>query len=272
MAIKIENQKAIVGVPENLKTTSFLRLPKENEQEGVDFLNISLKSTTQLGKELHPNYSRTFNTVLGKVASVRNFISLITIPGYPIDLVAKRNLKPEEQGTIPKERITPVNYWALVAYAMCERILQDKVVRNQLQKSNAWLTAFDTYEAPSLFKGRTNLNRNVNAPVLRMANYIAILRAICIMIKENKFNRENISEFIEQCKADPDRDAFEGVPEAIKEMLNSQSLAVECDQEADVVSMPTEAEETTGVEPEPEAEEPETPKKGKKSARKAEAE
>lgn len=285
MAIKIEDKKQ-AQVPENLKTTNFLKLPNDNEKEGVDFINISFKSDNRLARELHPNYSRTFNTILGKVASVRNFTSLITIPGYPVELVNKRNLLPEEQARIPKGRISPVNYWALVAYAICERVLQDKALKVALQKNKAYLTAFESYEAPSLFKGRTNLNRNVKSATLRMSNYIAILRAVSEMIKQHKFNRDNISEFIEQCKADPLKDVFEGVPDAIKAMLEqgtTEEVPVEAQEATDestcencescrctAESEATEEADATPESPEPEAEQPaeEAPKKGRKSAKK----
>lgn len=278
MAIKIETKNQ-PKAPENLNTTNFLKLPNDNEKEGVDFINISFKSENRLGRELHPNYNRTFNTVLGKVASVRNFISLITIPGYPVDLVNKRNLLPEEQARIPKGRISPVNYWALVAYAICERVLQDKAIKAELQKNKAYLTSFESYEAPSLFKGRTNLNRSVKSATLRMANYIAILRAISEMIKQHKFNRDDISEFIEQCKADQTKDVFEGVPDAIKAMLEQGTTAeapVEtqeatnestCESGCDTESDETSEADASPESPEPEAEEP---KKSKKTAKKAE--
>lgn len=285
MAIKIETKNQAPQVPENLKTTNFLKLPNDNEKEGVDFINISFKSENRLGRELHPNYSRTFNTVLGKVASVRNFTSLITIPGYPVDLVNKRNLLPEEQARIPKGRISPVNYWALVAYAICERILQDKKIKAELQKNKAYLTAFESYEAPSLFKGRTNLNRSVKSATLRLSNYIAILRAISEMIKKNKFNRDDISEFIEQCKADPSKDVFEGVPDAIKAMLEQGTTAEEAHVETQEATnesscgncescgCDTESDETSEADASPESPEPEAeeaPKKSKKTAKKAE--
>lgn len=254
--VRTVNEKGFAKEPEILSKNSFLKTPEENEKEGVDFINVSFKSEVWLGKELHPNYNKTFKTFAGKTGSVRLFMSLITIPGFPIELLNKR-LENEDFAKIPKEKVTLPNFWALVAYATCERVLQDKELRNKLKNNEAYLTSFENYTAPSLFKGRANLTVGVKSVNTRMACHIAILREIIAMIKEDKFTRENISEFIDKCKSFPELDIFEGIPDSVKSIIEQS-------EEANAAEAKDSVEQSIDVEP---SEDSETKSKKKSKAK-----
>lgn len=73
-----------------------------------------------------------FDTVCGKVSSVRQAMDILLIPNYPKSLVGKLYINPEDVKLIPNIRPTIPNYWGLVARITLDRITKDDMVKRML--------------------------------------------------------------------------------------------------------------------------------------------
>lgn len=74
--------------------------------------------------------------------SIKNFMDYVTKPDYPYELLAKPRLRVNEIKRIPKETIGLPNYWAVLAYALTERILQDKHLQHKIKRKHYTLYFF----------------------------------------------------------------------------------------------------------------------------------
>lgn len=191
-----------------LYSNSLLRNLNFGEKEGDRLINISTKSNTLLGRLLSPHHTSNTRLFCGKVAKLKNFMQAIKTPGYPIDLLAKSIPTAEEFKSIPRQMVSLPNYWALVAYAVVERIKQDKALADMLKANTLEFTCLDAPKEKELHGAKL-----VYSSVSRkMGAYVSIIRNIELMIKEGTFdNKEVIDKFIQDCREDKTKTIFENI-------------------------------------------------------------
>lgn len=181
-------------------------LVRGNDKEGVDYINVSKYSESELGKMLSYGYPVKVKTVFGKLGTVRAGMDFIKTPGYPTALLGKQRLTADEVNSIPRKSTSVPNYWAIVAYIMCERIDQDSKVKKLLKENVAPIfTSFNTQDDRQFFKTTVKLS----VPNMKMGRYLSIIRHIEKMLKEDRFTRDDIEQFVNDCKDHPELDIFE---------------------------------------------------------------
>ena len=134
------------------------------------------------------------------------FANAITIPGFPAELLNKFRPTKEEIAKIPREGSKVPNYWALIAYAFTEMVKSDQNLKKMLTENTLPFTA--TEERVVDFFGKLC---PLSYPNYKLGKYIAIIRLVSDMLKENKFTDENIKDFIVQCKDVPEVDILSGI-------------------------------------------------------------
>lgn len=177
--------------------------------DGVDYINITVQGETELGKMLFLTYPHTFNTILGRCASVKHFITAITKPNFPLNLLSKPKFTKAEKAKVfgNKTGVMNVpNYWALVAYAYTARVKADKKLQELLIANTLDFVSFKVYRDKMIFGKSVNLM----VPDTSMVRYIGIIKYIETMLKEGKFNNENIEKFINDCKYHPELEILDG--------------------------------------------------------------
>lgn len=205
--VKVENKSI-------LKDMTKLNNIVLGENEGERLINISVKSNNVLGRLLSPLH--TSNTLLfcGRVAKIKAFMEAIKTPGYPLELLGKDFLSKKDLDSIPRQKVELPNFWALVAYAVCERVKQDTKLMDMLKVNNL---EFTILEKPKIVScGGKQMK--IEVLDLRMSNYVSIVRHIELMIKEETFLKQDengnyvtIDEFVNKCKAYPEKDLFENI-------------------------------------------------------------
>lgn len=157
-------------------------------KEGIDHINISLKSNHMIGKLLSPMFNHMFKTFLGYTCNIQQFLYAVTKPGYDMKYLTKQRVSREEKEKIIKmETIKLPNYYALVAYALCEMIKQNIKLQTMLKNNNLQLTYYLVHKKPRIMD-------------THMERYLNICIYIQYMIKNNIFNQEHIEYFICKCK------------------------------------------------------------------------
>lgn len=243
-----------------LNQHSKIDAPNMAEQDGTHFINVDIRSKSQLGKRLSMQYSKSFNTIIGRVISIRTFANAITIPGFPPELLNKFKPTKEDLARIPKEGTKVPNYWALIAYAFTEMVKQDSALKDMLIKNDLPFVAVE--ERVTDFFGTPF---PVSRPNYKLGKYIAIIRLVSKLLKENKFTDENIKAFIVDCKDVPEVDILTDIawpvktakpetkPEEKPEVPNVPEFQPEeQDEQEDSAEASEEVEETTDtVEPQP---------------------
>lgn len=219
--------------------TSKTKIDQENvdgvsvvDNEGnKNYTNISPKSDSELGRMLYITYPCSFNTFLGKCASVKNFMTAITVPGFPLKWLTKTKFTREEKSRIFNENTgvkNVPNYWALIAYAFIERVKSDAKLQELLINNT---TEFVSIKLTNRKLGdRSIYVSDVDETLYR---YIAIVQGVETMLKEGRFNKENIDAFVYDCKYHPETDILEGV--AVKLTVKEQP-AKEVQSEVKLVS------------------------------------
>lgn len=191
-----------------LKNNSKLSLLNKGEKEGERLINVSPKSHTLLGKMLSP--ITTSNTILfcGRVGSIKTFMEAIKTPDFPTDYLTKPFLLSAEIEKIPRKKVRLPNYWALVAYAVVERVKQDKKLISLLKANTLELTALEKDKEVDLFGKKFVVPRAHE----KLGFYIAIVRCIEKMIKDGTFDsKEKVDEFILECRDDIEKDIFANI-------------------------------------------------------------
>lgn len=266
----IKNNKTNKGTtsPSILGEYPKLYYPGVNKVEGIDYINVDIKSKCELGRKLSMVYSRPFNTIIGKAISIRMFANAISVPGFPMELLSKFKPTTDELKSIPKQTIKVPNYWALLAYAFCEKVKADKDLKlalfeNELPFTVATKSADQT--EVDFFNTKVLIDKPKYDLNFKLVRYVAIIRAVSKMIKEDKFSEEDIKEFIVQCKDVPEVELLEGVAVAInKAPANSTAKQGKVLEETpkfepdEQVSAETSIEEEQPVEEAPEKETVET--------------
>lgn len=191
-----------------LNKYSTVDAPRTGEEDGVHYINVDIRSTTELGRRVSMVYSKPFFTIIGQASSIRMFANAITIPGFPMDLLNKFKPTKEDMMRIPKGEVSKVpNYWALVTYAFCEKVKADPVLKKLLLENNLPFTAIAGNKEVEFF----NTKLLVEKPNFKLGKYIAIIRIVSEMLKTNKFTDNDIKDLIVKCKDVPEVDLLEGV-------------------------------------------------------------
>lgn len=177
-----------------------------NGQDGVHFINVDIKSESFLGKRLSMQYSKSFNTIIGKCISIRMFANAITVPGFPAELLNKFKPTKEEIAKIPREGNKVPNYWALIAYAFTEMVKSDQNLKKLLTENTLPFTAVERRVVDFL-----GTPVPVSGPNFKLGKYVAIIRLVSDMLKQDKFTEDNIKDFIVQCKDVPEVDILSGI-------------------------------------------------------------
>jgi len=98
-----------------------------DHKDGVEYVNVSPYGVTELGRVLSPGYIRPFETIVGKVSSMRNAMDFLTREKYPKTFLGKTKMTTKDIEKISKlKKLHIPNYWAAVAYFLIEKIIQDK--------------------------------------------------------------------------------------------------------------------------------------------------
>lgn len=132
----------------------------------------------------------------------------LMIPGFPLELVHKR-LTFKDFNRIPKN-VRPVslpNYYALLAYAFCQRVMSDKELQQMLKENTVPLTSYTVNKNKKFF----NKTITVTEMNYSLGKYVGIIRYVEKLIKEDKFKTKEINKFIESVKDAPDKDLLDGV-------------------------------------------------------------
>lgn len=180
------------------------------QKDGVDYINIFRDSDSELGRRLAPGYVMKFTTFLGITLTMKSFMSAISIKGYPLELlnIASSKAHAKKLNELKKlEKVNVPNYWALVAYALCEKVRADKKLQELMRNNKAPYTAYNVTKTSTLL-GKSIVT---SLPNNSMGKYVAICTYITKMLQDNKFEDKDIQEFIEQCKEAPDKDILDGV-------------------------------------------------------------
>lgn len=191
-----------------LYSNSLLRNLNFGEKEGERLIDISTRSNSMLGRLLSPRHTSNTRLFCGKVAKLKSFMQAIKTPGYPIELLSKSVLSESEAKSIPREVKSLPNFWALVAYAVVERIRQDKALIEMLKANTLEFTCLEAPKEKELH-GAKIVYSSVSK---RMGAYVAIIRNIELMIKEGTFdNKEVVDKFIQDCREDKTKTIFENI-------------------------------------------------------------
>lgn len=191
-----------------LKDCSKLEPLAFGEKEGERFINISPKSTSKLGKMLAPTTPSYTKLFCGKVACIKRFMEAIKTPNYPMEFLTKPHLNASERHKIPKEIIKLPNYWALVAYAVVERVRQDVKLSKLLLENNLSFTILGKEETVEFLDKKILCARVNNA----MGAYVGIIRNIELMLKEDTFKDKKVTdEFILKCRDDIEKDIMDSI-------------------------------------------------------------
>jgi len=174
-------------------------------EETKDYVNVVLNSEDELGRKLSNGYPQSFETIFGKVGNVRNALEYVKTPGYPVKLLSKSKLTSKEINRLPKRRAYLPNYYAIVAYILTERVKQDKELQEELKNNEKHLTSYYKNSKPIL-------GSNVTVVIPKKENelYIEIYTKISQLLKENRFDEDNINELIKSYIKYPDKELFEG--------------------------------------------------------------
>lgn len=155
-----------------------------NLVEGTDFINISNSSKSQLGIMLNTRHKFNFETLSGQTNSISNFINYACFEHNRDALI----------GFVPKHplpRIKVTNYWGIVAYALCEKVHQNKTLAKLLKENELPIYILNLVDSSSFVSEKKNFELNKG-----MKNYVFIINQISKLLKNDSFNKENILKLI----------------------------------------------------------------------------
>jgi hypothetical protein len=190
---------------------------KDNMVEGIDFINISIYSTTPIGQMLAPGYplKKGIQMPFGKCGTVRSAMEYIIRDVYPKELLAKSRLSRAELTMLGKPTRRCTNYWSIVAYAIIARIKNDDELIALLTSlpSKTIFTSFNGEESVDFF-GTVLVMPKVN---IRMRNYLAIIRFVKEMLDNGSFNDSSIQNFIMASRHNQNVGIWDGTMIKVKE-------------------------------------------------------
>lgn len=181
----------------------------EDMEEGRDYISLYSGSKTIIGKGLSFTSPRKFNTFIGEVSGIRRFIIYLATKGLPMSFLTKGRYNKEDHLLVKSnEPLTLTNYWAIVCYALCERVRQDKQLVEMIKTNTLPLTIVNWKKNPKILNDIASKLVCVNQT--KLAVYLSIVRNIEMLIKEDAFNSTNINKLIKFYMRDKEKDLFDG--------------------------------------------------------------
>lgn len=184
-----------------------IELATAEQKEGVDYINVSRFSDTELGRSLTPGNPYKFETVFGKPGSIRSAIDYVVTINYPKDLMEKAHLNKKDIMQIPHKQLPVENYNAILAYIISRRIMSDVKLQQLMIANKAEYTSFNITETEDEIFDKKIV---VGTKNIRMYNYLMIIRNFSLMLKQGIFNKQEIDKYIKFLMKNPDTDLFEG--------------------------------------------------------------
>lgn len=199
-----------MGSKSILNLCSDLEVYKEEE-----CINISLKSTSELGRMLSPKWSSSIRMDFGTFGSINNFMDYISIPNYPAKFKTKPFISVKELEGLEKRKSVP-NFYALVAWAVATRISKDKylqklMIENTLPYTSMILRRVKDIENPEHKKIIPDIN-------LKMGRYVGIIRTIANDLKNGEtIDDKYVMKLVLSCRDKPELPLLHGVAFSVQE-------------------------------------------------------
>ena len=158
-----------------------------------------------------------FKTYAGDCVSIAHFSSRICIPGFQNKkFISRETLKYAELNKMEPFKI-PVNYKSLIAYALIQYIASDLSLARLLAKNTKPITCadykqgadFTEYEKTGNLAELAEQNKYLT-PIRSMAYYCEILENLAKLLREDKFNNVNCTEYMLSLRLDPTVDMTAG--------------------------------------------------------------
>lgn len=109
---------------------------------GKDYINISTRADTKVGRELtYTAFFTPVDSLVGKINSIRTAVDYLSIPGYPYNLLRKRTLTFKDVNTIPKERVELPNLKSILIHLIWVRIKNNVELLKHINE-NMIITSF----------------------------------------------------------------------------------------------------------------------------------
>ena len=214
-----EGYKMFIPSSEHIPYSDYINVASNN----LNTIRTPVKPTTEmiLSKLLRPTASRNnetmFNTYAGECVSIIHFSSRICIPGFQNKkFIPGESLKYNELNKLDTFKI-PVNYKSLIAYALIQYIANDLPLARLLAKNTKPITYaeykqdadFTEYEKTGSLAELADQNKYL-VPIRSMAYYCEILENLAKLLREDKFNNVNCTEYMLSLRMDPTVDMTAG--------------------------------------------------------------
>ena len=208
MGVRLKEKLEKAGIKKETITTPLTGAVVPNvDNIDKDYINISKYSDDEVGIKLAPGYGYQFNTIFGKVGSIRNIMDFLNNPGYPIDILSKKKLTSKDVNKVSKmKKINIPNYWAIMVYVFYERLVQDQALLDELINlpEDIIFTSFNEYVRKSPL-GEVRVKRYNT----KMGRYIKIIE---LLIEEFRKDRNfDVKGLVESCKDKPHKDLFDSL-------------------------------------------------------------
>lgn len=178
-----------------LKNNSYLKTILKDSVDGVDYISV-INPTTELGKLLRPDYLHTFDTVFGKVISIRRVMEFLNRVDYPIKFLTKCKLTSIDIKRIRKCEIKHIkNYWTYILYATIKRVSSDpKLIELMRNNTLDYVALGNEVVKEELF----NQEIEVKKHFVKLSYYVSCLRIVDKLIKDGDLeNKEIINELLD---------------------------------------------------------------------------
>ena len=178
-----------------LKKNSYIPSILSNHQDGVDYISI-VNPSTELGKMLAPEYTFEFDTVFGKVISIRRLMEYLNRDKYPSRFLSKSKLTHRDINEIKQCTIKHIeNYWVYILYGVIKRISSDDKLISLIKDNDLDFVALDTkLVSDTLFDKEVSVKKHLT----KFSYYVSCLRIVTDLIKSDKLNdNEHVSMLLD---------------------------------------------------------------------------
>ena len=189
-----------------------IKLPKKGDLPNIDYVNIVKYSDSDIGRKLSIGQTINLATVFGKAGSMKQLMDYINIIDYPISLLAKSNFTKTDISKVPKKKRPVLNYWAIIAINLINRIKADAELMERLI-SLPKSVKFTSYEVHKQDDGVGN-NLLVFKPNMELHRYCMIVQDIYFMLKEDNkalTKQHKIENLVNKHTYDKTKSVYEGL-------------------------------------------------------------
>lgn len=184
----------------------------DTEVEGKHYINIGPSATSAIGKALWLQAPVQVQTVFGTIRSLKSVMDYMKTKEYPQEFLRKNKFTRDDHARIKRgkeNQVNPENFWAVVAYLVICRVVQDPKLVNMLKNMNNNMI-FTSFNAK---KDQGMLNSEVTTKEYNfgLGRYLSIVRQIVDAIKDGRFEPDFARQFIRDAKDAPELDLFVGV-------------------------------------------------------------